>query len=84
MLIPCTKRKLPATVRVHFSTTTPTPTTLAHTVPGTRSIRHSSYILLQKSLKVLNAADNYTVARQAHQVANIRWAAIDSGASGNY
>ena len=33
---------------------------------------------------MLNAADNYTVARQAHRVANIRWAAIDSGASGNY
>ena len=76
VLIPCTKRKLPATVRVHFSTTTPV-------VPATRSIRHRSH-LLRKSLKILNTADNYAVARQAHRVANIRWAAIDSGASGHY
>ena len=76
VLIPCTKRKLQATVRVHFSTTTPVE-------PATRSIRHRSH-LLRKSLKLLNAADNYTVAREAHRVANIKWAAIDSGASGNY
>ena len=35
-------------------------------------------------MKILNAAYNYTAARQAHRAANIRWAAIDSGASGNY
>ena len=78
VLISCTKRKLPASVWVHFSTTSTTPT-----VPETRSIRHRSH-LLRKSLKILNAADNYTVAREAHRVGNIRWAAIDSGASGNY
>ena len=78
VLIPCTKRKLPVSVRVHFSTTTTTPR-----VPETRSIRHRSH-LLRKSLKILNTADNYTVAREAHRVGNIRWAAIDSGASGNY
>ena len=38
VLIPCTKRKLPATVRVHFSTTTPIE-------PATRSIRHRSHLL---------------------------------------
>ena len=36
------------------------------------------------SLKLLNAAGNYTVARKGHRVSNIRWIAIDSGASGNY
>ena len=79
VLIPCTRRKLPASVQAHFSMTTAT----TPTVPETRSIRHCSH-LLGKSLKILNAADNFTVAREAHCVGNIRWAAIDSGASGNY
>ena len=70
------QENFPATVRVHFSTTTPVE-------PATRSIRHRSH-LLRKSLKILNTAANYTVAREAHRVANIRWAAIYSGASGNY
>ena len=33
---------------------------------------------------MLNGTDNYTVAREAHRVFNIKWAAIDSDASGNY
>ena len=79
VLIPCKKRKFPATVRVHFSTTT----TTTPAVPASRSIQHGSYIL-QKLLRILNTTDNYTVAREAHCVSNIKWAAIDSGASGNY
>ena len=77
VLIPCKKRKLPASVRVRFSTSS-TPT-----VPESRSIRHRSH-LLRKSLKILNTADNYTVAQEAHRRGNIQWAAIDSGASGHY
>ena len=53
------------------------------TVPENRSIRHQSH-LLRKSLNILNIAHNYTVAREAHRVSNIRWVAIDSGTSGNY
>ena len=66
-------------MRVYFSTTSTTPSTPA--VPVT--LRHQSH-LLRKSLKILNAADNYTVVREAHRMSNIRWAAIDSGVSGNY
>ena len=81
VLIPYTKRKLPTYIHIHFSTTTKT-TTTTPAVHVSRPIRHRSH-LLRKSLKILNAADNYTVAREAHRVSNIRWAAIDSGASGN-
>ena len=77
VLIPCTKRKLPALVQVHFNTASTTTT-----VP-VQSTRHQSH-LLRKSLKILNTADNYTATREAHRVGNIRWAAIDSRASGNY
>ena len=52
VLIPCTKKKLPASVRVHFSTAT---TTTTPTVTVTRLIRHRSH-LLRKSWKILNAA----------------------------
>ena len=48
------------------------------------TIDMSSKSSVTKVLKILNAADNYTVAREAHRMSNIRLAAIDSGASGNY
>ena len=79
VLIPCTKRKLPASVQVHFSTMT----TSAPTVPVTRLFWHCSH-LVQKSLKILNATDKYTVTRKAHRVSSIKWVGIDSGTSGNY
>lgn len=40
--------------------------------------------LLRKSLKLLNQTDGYTVARKVHQTGNLKWAALDSRALGNY
>ena len=64
-------------MQVHFSTTTPEPATTSS------AIKQRIY-LLQKSLKLLNTIENYKVAREAHQKGNLKWAALDSGASGNY
>ena len=88
MLIPCTKRKLPASVQVHFNTTTTITITITTT---TTNYTHSLCIKIDPTLKlstkklskILKAADNYTVLREAHCVSNIRWVAIDSGAASN-